>query len=143
MSSGVRVLERIIPHVRISVKVLRVGGVGHNRIRLHKAAQSGVVISSPIIHQSRAFVKFLAGEGVVGGQGVVEAGTDAAPRVVALGDGFLAIGTVAHVGGAEVVGTLTSLKSAEGTEQIAQCPQSIAFQDRSEAFTTQASDPSL
>jgi YD repeat-containing protein len=61
------------------------------------------IISSPIIHQSRAFVKLLPGEGVVRGQGVVGAGTDGAPRVVALGDGLLAIGTVAHAGTSQVV----------------------------------------
>ena len=40
---------------------------------------------------------------MVGGQGVVGAGTDGAPRVVALGDGLLAISTVAHIGGTQVV----------------------------------------
>jgi hypothetical protein len=82
-----------------------------------------VVISGSIIHQSRAFVKLLPGVGVVGGQGVVGAGTDGAPGVVALGDGLLAIGTVAHVEGAHMVGSLTSLKRAEDTEGNLQRPQ--------------------
>jgi len=107
----------------ISVKVLRIPRLRHNRVGADEAAQRGVVEAGPIIHQSRAFVKLLPSEGVVGGQGVVGAGADGAPRVVALGDGLLAIGTVAHIRGAQVVGSLSLLKSAEDTDCNLQCPQ--------------------
>jgi hypothetical protein len=103
VAAGVPIPQWVIPHVRISVKVLRVPWLRHNRVSADEATQGRVVVPGPIIHQSRAFVKLLAGEGVVSGQGVVGAGTDGAPRVVALSDGLLTIGTVAHIRGAEVV----------------------------------------
>ena len=50
---GVGVLERVVEHIGVAVEALGVGGVGHERIRLHKAHEGGVVVVRPVVQQPR------------------------------------------------------------------------------------------
>jgi hypothetical protein len=45
MPAGIDVLERVVAHVAVSVKVLWIPRPGHNRIRLHEAPQRRVVVA--------------------------------------------------------------------------------------------------
>ena len=61
MPAGVGVADRVVAHIGVPVKVLRVGGVRNNRVRLDEAGEGRVVV------QLNDPIPALAGEAV--GQG--------------------------------------------------------------------------
>ena len=77
----IRILERIIEHIRIPVETLRIGRAGDNRIRLDEAAQSAVVVPRIVKVQADRAVVALTGELVSGGTAT---GACAAPGIVPL-----------------------------------------------------------
>jgi len=82
MPRRIRVPQRVVQHVRVAVQRLRVCRVRHKRIRADEAAQRRVVVARAIVHQPGVGVKFLSGEGVVGGE---RAGFRGARRAVCRG----------------------------------------------------------
>jgi len=68
MPTGVYVLQRVIPHVGIPVKVLGVSGLRHQRIGGDKAAQGGVVEADAVIVQAYCTLVSLACKVQVGGE---------------------------------------------------------------------------
>ena len=65
MPTRIRVLEGIVPHIRIAIQTLRVAGVGHNRIRADKAPYHGIVPPRAVKVQPGGYVKLLPGVRVV------------------------------------------------------------------------------
>ena len=71
MPTGVDVPQRIIPHIRIPVQVLRVAGVRHNRVRADEPTQCGIVEARLVVVQAEGLLPALAGEAVFDWEGTV------------------------------------------------------------------------
>ena len=61
MSTRIRILEGIVPHIRIPVQTLRVAGTGHERVRADEPANQGIVVARVVIVQAQAVFPTLAG----------------------------------------------------------------------------------
>ena len=71
MPRRIHVLDRIIQRVRVSVQRLRIPRVWDHRIRADEPPNPRVVIARAMVHQPRAGLKLLSGEGVISGERAV------------------------------------------------------------------------
>jgi hypothetical protein len=79
MARRIGVQQRVAANVAISVEILWIRLLRHHRIRADKPPQPRVVVAGVVIHQAKAPLRPLAGEGEVGDQGAGD------PALLAIG----------------------------------------------------------
>jgi len=68
MPTWVGIDQRVVAHVGVSVKVLRIAGVGYQRVRADEAPQHGIVEAGAVIVQPYCTLVSLPGKAEVGGK---------------------------------------------------------------------------
>ena len=68
MPTRIRIPQRIIEHITVPIETLRIGRVGHNRIRADETPQPRHVVARLVIVQPQGAIVALPGVAAIGGR---------------------------------------------------------------------------